>query len=105
MATNYIGTNNYAKPASVFSRCTRILILNTKAAIRLEVVVAQVIEQWHSVWASRVQIQDGPRLFLVHNCFQSILTGCQDFSNRTAHTLPSSFLFPIIIDDCKIHHL
>ena len=40
---------------------------------RWAVVVAQVVERWHSVWASRVRILG--RTWLFRKCYQSILTG------------------------------
>ena len=45
-----------------------------------EVVVAQVVELWHSVWASWAELDFG--FFSVQNCWQSILTGCRAFSNN-----------------------
>ena len=49
--------------------------------------------------------QDGLRLFSVQNCCQSILTESGTFSNNVEQTLPSSFLFPIIIYLCEIYQL
>ena len=41
---------------------------------------AQVVEQWHSVWAARVRIPGQTLAFLVQNCCQS--TECWAFSNN-----------------------
>ena len=47
-----------------------------------EVVGAQGVERWHSVWAGWVQIPDRAKLFSVQNCCQSIVTDCGAFSNN-----------------------
>ena len=74
-----------------------------------EVVVAQVAEQWHSVWAGRVQILGQTLAFFKFRIAVNLFSlGVQLFlitCNRTVHTLPSSFLFPIIIFHCKIYQL
>ena len=48
----------------------------------MEVVVAQVVEQCHSVLAGRVRIPGWTLAFSVQNSCQSILTGCPAFSNN-----------------------
>ena len=57
------------------------------------VVVTQVVEQRHSARVSRFRNPD--RLGVFQKCYQSNLTRRRAIS-KTVHTLPSSFLFPII---------
>ena len=69
--------------------------------LELEVVVAQVVERWHSVWAGRVRIPGQTLAFFQFRIAVNLFSlGVGLFlitCNRTVQTLPSSFLFPIII--------
>ena len=73
-------------------------------AMNQEVVVAQVVERWHSVWAGCVQIPGRTGFFQVRiivNLFSLDVGLLLITCNRTVHTLPSSFLFLIIICHCE----
>ena len=65
------------------------------------VVVAQVVERWHFVWAGWVQIPGSKSVIL----FSLGLGLFPIKSNRTVQTLHSSFRFPIIIYHGKIYQL
>ena len=74
-----------------------------KSEICLEVVVAQVVERWNSVWAGQVRILGRTLAF-----FSSELLGVGLFLlmySRMVHTLPISLLFPIIIYHCENYQL
>ena len=71
----------------------------------LYMVVAQVVERWHSVQAGPVQIPDRTLAFFSSEMLSIYSHWVSGFFlitwNRTVHTLPSSFLFPIIIYHCE----
>ena len=66
------------------------------------VVVVQVVERWGSVGAGWVQVagQIFFQLRIAVNLFSMGAGHFLNMCNRTVHTLPSSFQFPIIIYDC-----
>ena len=78
-------------------------------SIQQEMVVAQVVEQWHSVWAGRVRIPGRTLAFFQFRIAVNLFSlGVRLFLltyNRTVHTLPSSFLFPFIIYLCENYQL
>ena len=65
----------------------------------MEVVVAQVVEQWDSLLAGRIRIPGWTLAFFSSESLRVRLLLIT--YNRTVLTLPSSFLFPIIIYHCE----
>ena len=72
-----------------------------------EVVVTQVVELWHSVLAGRVRLTGQTKTFFQFRLalnLKSLGVGLFLITcNRMVQTLPSSFMFPIIIYHCKIY--
>ena len=60
----------------------KLMAFTFLSSTRREVVVAQVVERWHSVWASRAQIPGQTLAFSGQNYCQSILSGCRAFSDN-----------------------
>ena len=89
--TSYVGHNSNNRSSS------RSLVV--------EVAVAQVVERCHSVWAGQVQIQgrtcDCFQFKIAFDLFSLDVGHFLITCNRAVQTLPSSFLFPIIIHHCK----
>ena len=76
------------------------LLLVVMWTIYWAVVVAQVVERWHSVWHGGSNPGMGLGFFsseLMSIYYYWVLSFFLLMCNRTLHTLPSSFLFPIII--------
>ena len=78
--------------------------VNNQSFWAKEVVVAQVVEGWHSVWAGRVKILGWTLTFFQFRIAVNLFSlGVGLFLlayNRMVHTLPSSFLLPV-----SYHHL
>ena len=75
-----------------------------KYSVNREVVVAQVVEQQHSVCADRVQIPGRTLAFFQFRIAVNLFSlGVGLFI--IMRTLPSSFLFPIIIYHCENYQL
>ena len=73
-----------------------------------EVVMAQVVEQWHSVLANGFESPIGLSFFQFRMAVNLFSLGARLFlitCNRTVHTLTSSLLLPIIIYHCENYKL
>ena len=74
----------------------------------MEVVVAQVVKRWHSVWAGRVQIPLWTQAFfssdLLLICSHWVL-GFLSAIEWRMHFLLSPFLLSFIIYHCKMYQL
>ena len=94
MVTCHAGFNSVQAPPV----CTSIITL-------LEVVLAQVVERWHSVWAGWVRILGRTlpffKLRIAVNLFSLGVGFFLITCNRMVQTIPSSFLFPIITYHCE----
>ena len=92
---------SFEKRENLYQTWSNLKLLEFNSAPAMEVVVAQVVERWHSVWAGRVQTLAFFQVRIAVNLFSLGVKLFLIMCNRTVHTLPSSFQFPFIIYHCE----